>query len=54
LKKRKKSKDHERVKDKALEQPLALKERKGGMMMTSKKGQQRQVKRKGGYRRKPL
>jgi hypothetical protein len=53
-KKEKKSKDHERVTDKALEQHVAIKERKGGMMVTSKRGQQRQVKRKGGYRRKPL
>jgi hypothetical protein len=52
--KRKKNKDHERVKDKALKQHVAVKERKGGMMMTNKKGQQRQVKRKGGYKRKPL
>jgi hypothetical protein len=37
--KRKKSKDHERVKDKALEQPVAIKERKRGMMVTSNKGQ---------------
>jgi hypothetical protein len=53
-KKEKKSKDHERVTDKALEQHVAIKERKGGMMVTSKRGQQRQVQRKGGYRRKPL
>jgi hypothetical protein len=52
--KKQKSKDHERVKDKALEQPAVVKERKGGMMMTSKKGQQRHVKRNGGYKRKPL
>jgi len=37
--KRKKSKDHERVKDKTLEQPIAIKERKGGMMVISKRGQ---------------
>jgi hypothetical protein len=52
--KKQKSKDHERVKDKAVEQPVVVKERKGGMMMTSKKGQQRHVKRNGGYKRKPL
>jgi hypothetical protein len=51
---KKKEKDHKRVKDKVLEQPIAVKKRKGGMMVTSKRGQQRQVKRKGGYKRKPL
>jgi hypothetical protein len=37
--KRKKGKDHERVKEKALRQPLTIKERKGSKMAVNRKGQ---------------
>jgi hypothetical protein len=33
-----KGKDHERMKEKALGQPIAIKERKGGKMVKGKKG----------------
>jgi hypothetical protein len=55
---REKGKDHERVKEKTLGQPTAVKERKGGRMAASMRGQQRhvamRVRGKGGYRKKPL
>jgi hypothetical protein len=58
---REKAKDHERVKEKTLGQPVVVKERKGGNMASSTRGKQRQVgtrvrgrKEEGGYRKKPL
>ncbi len=37
--KRKKGEDHERMKEKALKQPIAVKERKGGRMVACRRGQ---------------
>jgi len=59
---REKGKDHEKMlKKKPLRQLLVLKERKGGRMVASTKGQHKQVvrrvrgkKRKRRYKRKPL
>jgi hypothetical protein len=51
---KKKGKDHERVKERALGQPIATQERKGSKMVISKRIQHRHIeRRKGGYNRKP-
>jgi hypothetical protein len=47
--KKEKGKGHERMKEKTMGQPIAIKERKGGKMVTGRRGQHGQV---GNTRRK--
>jgi hypothetical protein len=44
--KREKGKDHERMKNKTLGQPIVIKERKGGKMATSRRGQHGQARKR--------